>query len=490
MSEKLLTVDEISKHSTADDCWIVVDGAVWDLSEFAPNHPGGAHIITRHAGRDASSTYNSIHDYSLLKTNLKPNDYKGKLDTKTVTEEWAKPPPTATPQLQLNEKPPLSSVLNSHDFEEIASRTISPKTWAFYSSASTDCLTRDLNTSFFSRISFRPRVLRNVSQISTSTSMLSHPISLPLYIAPAALAKLISPLGEKALATGAASPTLIPQIISTNASFPIATIRSASPSTPMFFQLYVNKDRAKTAALLAHVAQLNISTVFLTVDAPVPGKREADERVKADEGLSTPMSGQSAKNDAKGGGLGRIMGSYIDDSMTWDDLVWLRSVWKGKLVLKGVQGAADARLALKAGVDGIVLSNHGGRSLDTSPPAILVLVELQRVCPDVFEGMEVFVDSGIRRGTDLVKCLCLGATAVGMGRSFLYALNYGEEGVRHLIEIMRDEVETTMKMLGVSSVEELHPGLVNTLDVDHLVSTTEGHPYAKKVAKKRVAAKL
>ncbi|KAF4551668.1 FMN-dependent dehydrogenase-like protein 1 [Elsinoe fawcettii] len=490
MSEKLLTVDEISKHSSAEDCWIVVDGAVWDLTEFAPSHPGGAHIITRHAGHDASTTYNSIHDYSLLKTNLKPSDYKGKLDTTTVTEEWSKPPPSATPQLQLNEKPPLSSVLNAHDFEEIASRTIAKKTWAFYSSASTDCLTRDRNNSFFSRIWLRPRVLRNVSRISTSTSMLGHRIGLPLYIAPAALAKLVCPDGEKAMARGANAPIRIPQIISTNASFPIGEIRQSSPDTPMFFQLYVNKDRAKTEGLLKHVAALGIDTVFLTVDAPVPGKREADERVKADEGLSAPMSGSKAKNDAKGGGLGRIMGSYIDDSMTWDDLVWLRRVWKGKLVLKGVQGAADARMAMDAGVDGIVLSNHGGRSLDTSPPAVMVLVELQKVCPEIFGQMEVYVDSGIRRGTDLVKCLCLGATAVGMGRSFLYALNYGQEGVEHLIEIFRDEVETTMKMLGVTRIEELHPGLVSTLDVDHLVNTTEFHPYATGVPKGRILPKL
>ncbi|PSK34497.1 Cytochrome b2, mitochondrial [Elsinoe australis] len=490
MPEKQIKVKEILQHSTPEDCWIVIDGAVWDLTEFAPEHPGGSHIITRHAGHDASTTYNSIHDYSLLKTNLKPTAYKGQLDTSTITTEWAKPPPTATPQLQLNEKPPLSSVLNAHDFETVAESTIAKKTWAFYSSASTDCLTRDRNTSFFSRLWLRPRVLRNVSKISTSSHILGHRVGLPLYIAPAALAKLVCDEGEKAMARGADSTTRVAQVISTNASFPVEEIRRSAENTPMFFQLYVNKDRPKTEALLAQVQKLGIDTVFLTVDAPVPGKREADERVKADEGLSTPMSGQKAKNDKKGGGLGRIMGSYIDDSLTWDDLVWLRRVWKGKVVLKGVQGAADARMAMKAGVDGIVLSNHGGRSLDTSSPAIMVLVELQKCCPEIFGKMEVFVDSGIRRGTDLVKCLCLGATAVGMGRSFLYSLNYGQEGVEHLIEIMRDEVETTMKMLGVSRIEELHPGLVSTLDVDHLVNTTEGHPYATGLPKGRILPKL
>ena len=146
------------------------------------------------------------------------------------------------------------------------------------------------------------------------------------------------------------------------------------------------------------------------------------------------MSGARATNDKKGGGLGRIMGSYIDSSLDWDDLPWLRRSWTGKIVLKGIQNAEDAKRAADAGVDGIILSNHGGRSLDTSPPAIMVLLECQRCCPEIFDKMEVYVDGGIRRGTDVLKCLCLGATAVGLGRPFLYSVNYGKEGVEHLID--------------------------------------------------------
>lgn len=210
---------------------------------------------------------------------------------------------------------------------------------------------------------------------------------------------------------------------------------ASAPSHPFFFQLYVNKDRAKTEALLTHLRSLKtVTAIFVTVDAPVAGKREADERVRADESLNTPMGGAKAGNDKKGGGLGRIMGSYVDPSLSWDDLAWLRRHWHGPIVLKGVQGAADAKRAMQEGLQGIVLSNHGGRSLDTSPPAILILLELQRCCPEVFDHMEVYVDGGIRRGTDVLKALCLGATAVGIGRSFLYALNYGQEGVQHLVD--------------------------------------------------------
>ena len=199
--------------------------------------------------------------------------------------------------------------------------------------------------------------------------------------------------------------------------------------------MYVNKDRPKTEALLAQLRSLKqIAAVFVTVDAPVAGKREADERVRADESVSTPMSGAKAGNDKRGGGLGRTMSTYIDATLNWDDLAWLRRHWDGRIVLKGIQGAADAKRAMLEGVQGVVLSNHGGRSLDTSPPAILILLELQRCCPEVFEHMEVYVDGGVRRGTDVLKALCLGATAVGIGRSFLYALNYGQEGVEHLTD--------------------------------------------------------
>jgi L-lactate dehydrogenase (cytochrome) len=128
------------------------------------------------------------------------------------------------------------------------------------------------------------------------------------------------------------------------------------------------------------------------------------------------------------------MGSYIDQSMTWADLRWIRAQTDLPIVLKGISGTVDARLAMQNGVQGIVLSNHGGRNLDFSPPSILLLLEMQRCCPEVFDVMEVFVDGGFRRGGDIVKALCLGAKAVGVGRTFLYALHYGQEGAEHLVE--------------------------------------------------------
>jgi L-lactate dehydrogenase (cytochrome) len=264
---------------------------------------------------------------------------------------------------------------------------------------------------------------------------------------------------------------------------------------PFFFQLYVDKDRVKSESLLRQIQSLGIRAVFVTVDAPVPGKREADERIRADESLISPMVSSNAKNDSKGGSIARIMGGFIDTNVTWSDIAWLRSCTNLPIVIKGIQTAADARLAMKHNVDGIMLSNHGGRSLDTSPAAVLVLLELQRCCPEVFDAMEVYVDGGVRRGTDIVKALCLGASGVAMGRHFLSALSYGSEGVERLVEILKDEMETTMRLLGVTSISELHPGLVNTLDVDHLVPLDDAHPYAhwsrqKSVKTKKLPSKM
>jgi L-lactate dehydrogenase (cytochrome) len=256
------------------------------------------------------------------------------------------------------------------------------------------------------------------------------------------MAKLVHPEGEKELGRGLKASG-VPQCVSVSASFPLADILAAHAShetetpydVPVFFQLYVDKNRANSERLLRDAQARGVKALFLTIDAPIPGKREADERVRSDESLSSPISGATAKNDSKGGALGRIMGSYIDASVNWDDIAWLRRTVPGlPIVLKGVQTWMDAVKAMEHGVEAIDISNHGGRSLDTAPATILVLLELQKNCPEVFDHMEVFVDGGITRGTDIFKALCLGAKAVGIGRGLLYALNYGHEGVERYIE--------------------------------------------------------
>ncbi|KAL3468295.1 FMN-dependent dehydrogenase-domain-containing protein [Aspergillus heterothallicus] len=486
--DKLLSTHEILSHQTPDDCWIVVDNQVWDVTTFVEKHPGGPAIILKYAGRDATKAYSEVHTPGLLKAELAPEQYKGKLDESTIHKEWHKQPASENPEkVWENDKPPLEALINSYDFEHVASRTASKKTWAFYSSAATDLITRDANKSCFDRIWFRPRVLRNVRSVNTKSNILGIDVSLPLFVSPAAMAKLIHPDGERAIARACESRGIM-QGVSNNSSYTIEDLTNTAPEASFFFQLYVNRERAKSAALLRQCsANPNIKAIFVTVDAAWPGKREADERVKADESLSVPMSPSQAKNDSKGGGLGRVMAGFIDPGLTWEDLVWARRHTQLPLCLKGVMSADDAILAMEAGLDGILLSNHGGRNLDTSPPSIITLLELHRRCPEIFDRMEIYVDSGIRRGTDILKAVCLGATAVGMGRSMLFATNYGQEGVEHLIDIMQDELETAMRNNGITSLDEAGPHLVNTGDIDHLVPGSPLHPYARKTAKVRGA---
>ncbi|KAK3715186.1 hypothetical protein LTR37_007396 [Vermiconidia calcicola] len=477
---KLITTEDIKAHNSASDCWVVIDDQVWDVTNFAPEHPGGASFLLKYAGRDATEGYSEYHSPGVVKDSLSLDCFKGNLDRSTIDAEWKQKPVgnNNTQAVPEDEKPHLHNIINSYDFEEVAAKTASSKTFAFYSTAATDCWTRDMNQSMYKRLWFRPRVMRDVAEVDTSSTILGMPVNVPLFICPTGLAKMINPEGEKALARAAKSTGTL-EVLSTSASHPLEEILQEAPDYPFLFQLYVNKDRKKSEEVIKRATALGVRAIFVTVDAAGRGKRESDERIKVDEIVINPVTGQRAEQDKKGGGLTRMMGSYIDQALTWEDIKWIRSLTHLPIVLKGITGAEDAKLAMDHSVDGIVLSNHGGRNLDYSPPAILLLLEMHKNCPEVFDRMEVYVDGGIRRGGDILKALCLGAKAVGIGRTFLYSLNYGTEGAEHLVELLKDEMESCMKLLGIKNLSEVHPGLVNTSDVDHLVPSTPDHPYAK-----------
>ena len=220
----------------------------------------------------------------------------------------------------------------------------------------------------------------------------------------------------------------------TYASFPFADAMQVVPKDyPIFFQLYVNKDRQKTEKMLKNVAAAGAKAIFITIDLPVVGKREADERIKSTTVASSDNAQTSSKgSDAKGHGLARNNATEFDASFSWKDLDWVKQTAQLPIILKGIQTASDAKKAMLAGCDGIFISNHGGRAVDTAPASLLVLLEMHIICPEVFSEMNVFIDGGIRRGTDILKAMCLGATGVALGRSVLYSNVYGEEGVNHL----------------------------------------------------------
>ncbi|KUM63233.1 hypothetical protein ACN42_g3862 [Penicillium freii] len=464
---RLVSTEEVAHHDSPKDCWLVIENQVWDVSTFAPDHPGGAEIILRYAGRDATAAYNEVHTPSTIKT-LPPAQLIGQLDPSSIDETWRNKSTPQSPS-QTTAKPQLNAILSTHDFEDAARDSLSRKAWAFYSSAATDLISHNSNQSFYRRIWMRPRLLRNVLTINTHATILGASFAVPVVAAPVALARLANPVGEKGIA-GACAKKSIGYCIPITASFPGEEIIASVPSHhPFFFQLYVNKDHASSEAILRRVWDLGVRTLFVTIDTPVPGKREADERVRAEQSISMPMTGTKASHDAKGGGITRTTGSFLDETLSWEDLAWLRMHWKGKLVLKGVQSVEDALMAVEAGIDGIVLSNHGGRNLDTAPPALLTLLELGRHCPHVLRETEVLVDGGICRGTDILKAICLGARGVLIGRPVMYALNYGQEGVEHLIDILASELQVAMKLVGITDLSQAHRGLLNTQDLDHLV---------------------
>ncbi|KAL2815044.1 FMN-dependent dehydrogenase-domain-containing protein [Aspergillus cavernicola] len=475
MDIPLISVEGVRQHSTPDDCWVVINNEIWDLTSFAREHPGGASTILKYAGQDATEAFLEIHAPPIIKENLKTTDFKGRLDPSTITPEWKQntPVPIPNPRPSGISKPPLHSLINSYDFERAAAISAPAKAYTFYSTADTDCWTRDANESMLKRIWFRPRVMKDVTHVDTSSSMLNIPVSMPLFICPTGVARLIHPEAEKALAR-AAKGTGILEIISTNSGHPLNEIVEQTPGYPLLFQLYLNKDKEKSRDLLRKVESLGFKAIFLTVDAAGRGKRESDERLKSDDELIHPVTGKPMQ---AGAGLTKVMGSFIDQGMTWRDIEWIRSVTKLPLILKGITSAEDAKIAMQYKVNGIILSNHGGRNLDYSPPSILVLLEMHKVCPEVFDKMEVYIDGGFRRGSDILKALCLGVKAVGIGRSFLYALHYGTEGVEHLVELLKGEIESAMKLIGIKDLSEVHPGLVNTSDVDYLVLSGPDHPY-------------
>lgn len=176
----------------------------------------------------------------------------------------------------------------------------------------------------------------------------------------------------------------------------------------------------------------------------------------------------------------------IDSNIDWEYIAWIKKHSGAPVFLKGIQCAADARKAYEYGCAGIYLSNHGGRALDTAVPSILVLMEIQATSPEILEKMEVFIDGGVRRGSDILKAICLGASGVLIGRPFLYSLQYGEEGAKKAFSILREELEIAMQLVGITTLEQAHPGLLNTADIDAYVYRSDEHPWARKIVRSRL----
>jgi L-lactate dehydrogenase (cytochrome) len=326
----------------------------------------------------------------------------------------------------------------------------------------------------FVRIEFWPSVLRDVSSIDMTTTILGRPAQLPVVFGPTGFTRMMHHAGERAVAR-AATAAGIPYSLSTMGTTSIEEIASAIPGGRRWFQLYMWKDRAKSLELIQRAGAAGYEALILTVDTPVTGARLRDVR----NGLTIPpaLSARTFLNGAAhpswwfnllttppldfaslnawNGTVAELADQLFDPSVTMSDLAWLREAWPGKLIVKGIQSADDAVQAVESGADAVVVSNHGGRQLDRAP---VPLEQLPAVVNAIGDRAEVYIDGGIMSGADVVAALCSGATAVLVGRAYLYGLmTGGEVGVRRVADLLADEMHRTMQLLGVASVKELTP---------------------------------
>ena len=343
--------------------------------------------------------------------------------------------------------------LNIADYERVASELLEPGPLAYYAGGAADEHTLRANVAAWSDYELCPRVLVDVSRIDTRTTVLGTEIAQPVIVAPVALQKMATAEGERDMARGAAAANTI-MTLSTIATATLREVAEAAPGAPRWFQVYVFRDRGVTQALVDEAVDCGFEALVVTVDAPVPGHRERDLRLgfAVPEGVDVPAVSAARGTTGERIGPGEILG-LIDPALSWRDVEALTAQWPLPVLIKGIQTAADATLAADIGVAGIVVSNHGGRQLDTVAPTARML---PRIVDAVGERTEVLVDGGIRRGSDIATALALGARAVLVGRPALYGLAVdGAAGVARVVEILRAELRTAMTLLGTPTVADI-----------------------------------
>jgi isopentenyl diphosphate isomerase/L-lactate dehydrogenase-like FMN-dependent dehydrogenase len=333
------------------------------------------------------------------------------------------------------------------DFERLAEERLDPGAFGYYAGGAGDELALAGNVEAWRELRLRPRVLVDVSEVSTATTVLGTPVSMPVLVAPTAIQRLAHPDGEPGMARAAAAAGTV-MCLSTLATASPAEVAAAAPGGVRWFQLYVFRDRGATRSFVDEAAEHGYGAIVLTVDAPRLGRRERDFRTGFRVPAEISVPGMAALGEWKGATPLELLGA-IDPALDWGDLAEIRRLSSLPLVLKGIQTAEDAALACEHGVDAIVVSNHGGRQLDVVAPTAELLPEIVEA---VDGRIEVYVDGGIRRGSDVVKALALGARAVLAGRAPLWGLACdGEAGARRVLELLREETELALALCGCTS---------------------------------------
>jgi len=377
----------------------------------------------------------------------------------------------------------LQRCVTVDDFRRIAKRRIPRGVFDYIDGGAEDERTLSGNSSSFSRLEWRPRVLRDVSRLDTTTTILGESLSMPLILAPTGHTRIADSQGELAVAR-AAERAGVPYSLSTMGTRSIEEVATVNGGNK-WFQVYTWRDRGLVKELVQRSAAAGYTALWLTVDTAVLGRRERDVRrgfsLPPKIGLGTLLDGavhpgwswdflrndpimfanlenSSVPDGSKPIALAEKVATQFDQALSWDDIDWLRSFWDGPIALKGVQTVADAKQAVVAGVDAIGLSNHGGRQLDDAPRPIELVEPVRQ---ELQEQATIICDGGVRRGADIVKALALGADAVSIGRPYLYALAAaGEAGVDQMLSFMREGLERTMALNGCRSIAEIDREIV------------------------------
>ncbi|MEY3388914.1 MAG: hypothetical protein RLZ74_520 [Actinomycetota bacterium] len=377
----------------------------------------------------------------------------------------------------------LAKVGNVDDLRLLAKRRLPGGVFDYFDGAAEDEVTKVENSSAFSKVELRPRVLVDVSSIDTSTTIMGQPVPFPIALSPTGFTRIAHPDGELAVARVAGAVNL-PYTLSTLGTRSIEEVAKVATG-PLWYQLYVWKDRGLSRELVERARDNGYKAIMLTVDTPVFGRRERDVRrgftlppkigletfvdgilhpkwtwdfVRSEPITFSAVAGRKSVDGSTAVTLSDYVNSQFDPTLSWKDLDWIREVSGLPLMLKGIQSVEDAKLAVELGVDAIALSNHGGRQYDGAPAPVALL---PRVVDAVGDSIEVLVDGGVRRGSDVVKACALGARAVMFGRPYLYGLGAGGEmGVRWAIDHITSGVTRTMGLIGETSITKLSPGVV------------------------------
>lgn len=378
----------------------------------------------------------------------------------------------------------LARAASVADLRRLAKRRLPGGCFDYIDGGAEDERTLAANSKAYADVQFRPRVLRGIEKIELSTEILGSHSELPLVLAPTGFTRIADPQGELAVARAAARAG-VPYTLSTLATRSIEEVRSVSDGR-LWFQVYAWRDRELVAEMVQRAAASDYEALVLTVDTAVFGRRERDVRrgfsLPPTIGLSTIVDGilhpawtmALLRNEpirfanVLGGSVGdgsspvnlsEYINSQFDPALSWSDIEWLRSVWNGRIVVKGIQCVEDAVIAAESGVDAIALSNHGGRQLDGSPATFSLVAP---VADAVAGRTQIICDGGVRRGSDIVKALAAGADAVMAGRAYLYALAAGGEiGVDTLLGWWREDMRRTMSLIGAASITELDRSLLD-----------------------------